>query len=218
MALLQSFDPTGVGARDLAECIALQAKEADRYDPCMARLIDNLDLVARGAFDQLKRLCRVDDEDLRDMLVELRGYDPKPGLRFDSDDAAVAVTPDIFVTAQGKGWAIELNSANLPRLLVNRSLLCRTQRGRQGRQGGEQLAQRVPCRCQLADQGDGPAPADNHESRDRIGEATGRLLPRRRVAAETADPAAGGRSDRHARIDGQPCHQQQISALLARAV
>lgn len=121
LAHLQTFDPTGVGARDLAECIALQAKEADRYDPCMARLIDNLDLVAKGAFDQLKRMCRVDDEDLRDMLVELRGYDPKPGLKFDSDEAAVAVTPDIFISAQGKGWAIELNSANLPRLLVNRS-------------------------------------------------------------------------------------------------
>lgn len=121
LAVLQSFDPTGVGARDLAECIALQAKEADRYDPCMARLIDNLDLVARGSFDQLKRLCRVDDEDLRDMLVELRSYDPKPGLRFDTDEAAVAVTPDLYVVEQGKGWAIELNSANLPRLLVNRT-------------------------------------------------------------------------------------------------
>jgi RNA polymerase sigma-54 factor len=121
LAVLQTFDPTGVGARDLSECIALQAKDADRYDPCMARLIDNLDLVAKGAFEQLKRMCRVDDEDLRDMLIELRGYDPKPGLRFDSDDAAVAVTPDIYVTQQGKGWAIELNSANLPRLLVNRS-------------------------------------------------------------------------------------------------
>jgi RNA polymerase sigma-54 factor len=121
LAVLQSFDPTGVGARDLAECIALQAKEADRYDPCMARLIDNLDLVARGSFDQLMRLCRVDEEDMRDMLAELRGYDPKPGLRFDSDEAAIAVTPDIFIVAQGTGWGIELNSANLPRLLVNRS-------------------------------------------------------------------------------------------------
>jgi RNA polymerase sigma-54 factor len=121
LGVLQSFDPTGVGARDLAECIALQAKEVDRYDPCMARLIDNLDLVAKGAFDQLKRMCRVDDEDLRDMLVELRGYDPKPGLRFEHDDAAVAVTPDLYVREQGKGWAIELNSANLPRLLVNRT-------------------------------------------------------------------------------------------------
>ena len=121
LGVLQSFDPTGVGARHLAECIALQAKEADRYDPCMARLIDNLDLVARGSFDQLKRLCRVDDEDLHDMLTELRSYDPKPGLKFDSDDAAVAVTPDLYVSAQGKGWCIELNSANLPRLLVNRT-------------------------------------------------------------------------------------------------
>jgi RNA polymerase sigma-54 factor len=120
LAEVQRFDPTGVGARDLSECLALQAKEADRYDPCMARLIDNLDLVAKGAFDQLKRMCRVDDEDLRDMLIELRGYDPKPGCRFESEDS-IAVTPDIFVTARGSGWAIELNSANLPRLLINRS-------------------------------------------------------------------------------------------------
>ena len=121
---VQRFDPTGVGARDLSECLAIQAKEADRYDPCMAKLIGNLDLVAKGAFDQLKRICRVDDEDLRDMLIELRSYDPKPGCRFESEDS-IAVTPDIFVTARGPkvggGWAIELNSANLPRLLINRS-------------------------------------------------------------------------------------------------
>jgi RNA polymerase sigma-54 factor len=126
LAELQRFDPTGVGARDLSECLALQAKEADRYDPCMVRLIDNLDLVAKGAFDQLKRMCRVDDEDLRDMLVELRSYDPKPGCRFESSNS-IAVTPDIFVTARGAkaggGWAIELNGANLPRLLINRSYL-----------------------------------------------------------------------------------------------
>lgn len=120
LAEVQRFDPTGVGARDLSECLALQAKEADRYDPCMARLIDNLDLVAKGAFDQLKRMCRVDDEDLRDMMIELRSYDPKPGCRFESEDS-IAVTPDIFVTSRGGGWAIELNSANLPRLLINRS-------------------------------------------------------------------------------------------------
>jgi RNA polymerase sigma-54 factor len=120
LALLQAFDPVGVGARSLSECIALQAKEADRYDPCMARLIDNLDLVARGAFDQLKRICRVDDDDLRDMLDELRGYDPKPGCRFDTE-SSVAISPDIYLTTSGGKWLIELNSANLPRILVNRS-------------------------------------------------------------------------------------------------
>jgi RNA polymerase sigma-54 factor len=117
---IQTFDPTGVGARNLAECIALQAKEADRYDPCMARLIDNLDLLAQGRLPQLKRMCDVDDEDLSDMIRELRGYDPKPGLRF-GGERTQAVTPDIFVAERGKGWAVEINSATLPRVLVNRS-------------------------------------------------------------------------------------------------
>jgi len=120
LTAIQTFDPTGVGARNLSECLALQAKEADRYDPCMAKLIDNLDLVAKGAFDQLKRMCRVDDEDLRDMLNELRSYDPKPGCRFETE-ASMAVTPDIFITARADGWAIELNSANVPRILINKS-------------------------------------------------------------------------------------------------
>ena len=71
-----------VGARSLSECLALQAREADRYDPCMARLIDNLEALAKGEIARLKRLCEVDDEDFADMLAELRGYDPKPGLRF----------------------------------------------------------------------------------------------------------------------------------------
>lgn len=120
LSVIQTFDPIGVGARNLSECIAIQAKEADRYDPCMAKLIDNLDLIGKGAFDRLRRICNCDEEDLRDMLMELRHYDPKPGCRFISDDS-IAITPDIFVTAKGKGWTIELNSANLPRLLVNRS-------------------------------------------------------------------------------------------------
>ena len=120
LRVIQSFDPTGVGARSLAECIALQAKEADRYDPCMARLIDHLDLVARGDLARLRRLCNVDDEDLADMIRELRGYDPKPGLRYGGEPAP-AVVPDLFVAQRGGGWAIELNGATLPRLLVNRA-------------------------------------------------------------------------------------------------
>lgn len=120
LAAIHTFDPTGVGARDLAECIALQAKEADRYDPCMARLIDNLDLVARGEIKRLQRMCGVDDEDMADMIRELRGYDPKPGLRFGGEPAQ-AVVPDVYIARTKTGWAIELNQATLPRVLVNRS-------------------------------------------------------------------------------------------------
>jgi len=127
LALVQSLDPTGVGARSLAECLALQAREADRYDPCMARLIDNLDLLARGELARLKRLCGVDDEDFADMLVELRAYDPRPGLRHAGGSAADPVVPDILVRARHDakgahaGWDIAINQATLPRLLVNRS-------------------------------------------------------------------------------------------------
>ncbi|QTH20358.1 RNA polymerase factor sigma-54 [Rhizorhabdus wittichii] len=120
LGVIQALDPTGVGARSLAECIALQAKEADRYDPAMAKLIDNLDLLARGAIPQLRRLCGVDEEDMADMIRELRDYDPKPGLRFGGEPPA-PVTPDIFVRRTADGWAIELNAATLPRLIVNRA-------------------------------------------------------------------------------------------------
>jgi RNA polymerase sigma-54 factor len=119
LGIIHSFDPTGVGARDLAECLMLQAKEADRYDPCMARLIANLDLLARGELGRLKRMCGVDDEDMADMIRELRGYDPKPGCRYGGDPVQ-AVVPDLFVTRTKAGWAIELNAATLPRVLVNR--------------------------------------------------------------------------------------------------
>ena len=68
---VQGLDPPGVGARSLAECLALQARDADRYDPAMARLIDNLDLLSKGRTADLKRICGVDDEDLADMIREL---------------------------------------------------------------------------------------------------------------------------------------------------
>jgi len=119
LAGVQTFDPAGVGARDLSECIAIQAREADRYDPAMECMIAHLDLVAKGAFPQLKRICGVDDEDLADMIRELRGYDPKPGLRF-GGGAAQAVVPDLHVRRTAEGWVVEVNSGTLPRLLVNR--------------------------------------------------------------------------------------------------
>jgi RNA polymerase sigma-54 factor len=130
LALVQSLDPTGVGARTLSECIALQAIEADRHDPAMARLIENLDLVARGEFARLKRMCGVDDEDFADMLAELRGYNPKPGLKF-AKGGGEPVTPDVLLTSvsgeidkngdlQPDGWDIQINQATLPRLIVNR--------------------------------------------------------------------------------------------------
>ena len=121
LTVIQTFDPAGVAARTLSECLALQAKEADRYDPAMARLIANLDYLAKGNLAALKRICQVDDEDIADMIRELRAYDPKPGCRFASSSERIeAVVPDIFVSKGKTGWAVELNGATLPKLLVNR--------------------------------------------------------------------------------------------------
>jgi RNA polymerase sigma-54 factor len=127
LLLVQGFEPTGVGARTLAECIALQAKERDRYDPCMAALIDNLDLVARGDLATLRRLCSVDAEDLADMLRELRTYDPKPGLRYGDGDT-LAIEPDVFVRRSARSFTVELNNATLPRIIVNRQYQARIAR------------------------------------------------------------------------------------------
>ena len=119
LELVQGLEPVGVGGRSLAECLALQARAADRYDPAMARLIDNLDLLSKGRTADLKRICGVDDEDLADMIRELRAYDPKPGCRF-SGQSTNEVLPDVFVRRLRGGFAVELNQATLPRLLVNR--------------------------------------------------------------------------------------------------
>jgi RNA polymerase sigma-54 factor len=141
LAIIQTFDPAGIAARSLAECLALQARDADRHDPAMARLIDNLDYLARGNLAALKRICGVDDEDMADMIRELRAYDPKPGCRFMASDRVDAIVPDIFVTRRGAGWAVELNSATLPRLLVNRTYYNELASGPQDRQSRAWLSE-----------------------------------------------------------------------------
>ena len=130
LRVVQSFDPVGVGARSLSECLMLQAKDADRYDPCMAALLDNLELLALGRIAQLQRICGVDDEDMTDMIRELRSYNPKPGLRF-GESRIDAVVPDVFVAETPKGWRVEINSASLPRVLVDRRYYAELTKGPQ---------------------------------------------------------------------------------------
>jgi RNA polymerase sigma-54 factor len=116
---LQGFEPTGVFARDVGECLMLQLKERDRCDPAMEAMLDNLEMLARRDMAGLKRVCGVDDEDLREMIAELRGLTPRPGATFGSEPAA-PVVPDVYVREdQLVGWRVELNSDTLPRLLVD---------------------------------------------------------------------------------------------------
>ncbi len=132
LATLQTLDPTGVFARDLTECLALQLKERDRFDPAMQVLIENLELLARRDFDPLKKLCGVDDEDLAEMIAEIRALDPRPGSAFGSL-LIQPVVPDVMIRpASTGGWNIELNSENLPKVLVNRTYYASVARNARG--------------------------------------------------------------------------------------
>jgi RNA polymerase sigma-54 factor len=129
LKLVQSFDPAGIAARDLAECLAIQLREQNRFDPAMQALVSRLDLVAKRDFSALRRLCGVDDEDLVEMLAEIRRLDPKPGRAFGSSGVEVLI-PDVFVRAAPDGsWLVELNGEALPRVLVNQSYYARVVRG-----------------------------------------------------------------------------------------
>ena len=119
--VLRNFDPPGVFARDLADCLALQLADRDRLDPAMAALVAHLDLVAARNLPRLRELCGVDADDLTDMLAELRALNPKPGLVFDVQPAEVVV-PDVLVRDDGRGgWLVDLNPDALPRVLVNQT-------------------------------------------------------------------------------------------------
>jgi RNA polymerase sigma-54 factor len=123
------FEPTGMFARDLRECLAVQLAELNRLDPAMAALLDNLDLLARRDMRRLMALCGVDAADLADMVAELRRLDPKPGAAADAMPLQ-PVVPDILMrAAQDGGWQLELNADTLPRLLVNRQLSARIMPG-----------------------------------------------------------------------------------------
>ena len=119
VSVLQKFDPPGVCARNLSECLAIQLRELNRYDPAMQALVENLDLLARRDIASLRKLCGVDDEDITDMIGEIRRLDPKPGLKFGSARTQTMV-PDVYVRpGPDGGWHVELNSDTLPRVLVN---------------------------------------------------------------------------------------------------
>ncbi len=128
-ARMMRFDPSGLFARDLRECLAAQLADRNRLDPAMQTLLDHLDLLARRDLRRLMSLCGVDSEDLADMITELRSLDPKPGWRADGVPVQIVI-PDILMHATpGGGWTLELNPETLPRVLVNQRLYAKVAPG-----------------------------------------------------------------------------------------
>jgi RNA polymerase sigma-54 factor len=129
LAILQGFDPAGVCARTLAECLAIQLRELDRFDPAMAALVEHLDLLAKRDLAALRKICGVGEEDLAEMIAEIRHLNPKPGLAFGST-LVQPIVPDVFVrSGPDGGFVIELNSDTLPKVLVNQAYYAEVSKG-----------------------------------------------------------------------------------------
>ncbi len=139
---LQHLDPPGVFARSLSECLALQLRDRGRLDPCMATLLEHLDLLGKRDFPALRKLCGVPSEDLLEMAAEIRALNPKPGFAFDAA-VAQAVTPDVIMRAHPDGdWQIELNAETLPRVLVNTQYYARVSRKLRSKTERDYLSER----------------------------------------------------------------------------
>jgi len=126
---LQSLDPPGVFARSLQECLALQLKEQNRFDPVVSAFLDNLHLLANHNLPALRKAVGVEMDELMEIVAEIKRLNPKPGLKYGSVQMQ-PVVPDVLVrSAQDGSWIVELNSDTLPRVLVNRTYLACVPKG-----------------------------------------------------------------------------------------
>ena len=140
IGVVQGFEPVGIGARDLADCVRLQLADLNRLDPAMAVLVDNLGMLAKGEIPKLCKMCGVELDDMRDMVAEIRALDPKPGARFGGEIAQTMV-PDVYVRQNELGsWGVELNADTLPKVLVNTRYASEVGKG-----GGEIKAYLTEC-------------------------------------------------------------------------
>ena len=102
------FEPTGIMARSVPECLKLQLIERNRFDPAMECLLDNLDLLAKRDLTALRKACGVDAEDMAEMIAELKALTPRPGAGFGGEPAQTVI-PDVHVRPDpAGGWKVEL--------------------------------------------------------------------------------------------------------------
>jgi RNA polymerase sigma-54 factor len=125
IARLQQLDPPGIFARDLKECLSLQLRDRNRLDPAMQALIQHLELLAKRDRGALMKICGVDEDDLAEMIAEIKALNPKPAMAFDRGHAQ-PIVPDVLMRPDGAGgWIVELNQESLPRVLVDNSYFAR---------------------------------------------------------------------------------------------
>ena len=220
-ARLRQIEPAGLFSRTVAECLGAQLAERNRLDPAMKALLDNLDLVAAGELGQLRRRCGVDDEDLREMLSELRTLDPRPGQAFDFEPiqpvaarSLPARRPRIADTGE-EGWHIELNTDALPKVLVDRNYHATLMKGARAKPDRDFVAERFQSANWLVKTLEQRATTILKVAREIVRQQDGFF--RHGVSALQAAGAARHRHrHRAAREHGEPRHLQQVHRHAAR--
>ena len=138
---VQHLEPTGVGARDIAECLELQLHAMPADTPhrgtALTLVTRHLDVLASRDFNKLKRLLAVDEDELRDIRALILTLDPKPGRAFGTGDVRYVV-PDVLVRKAGNRWTASLNRDAMPRLRINKMYADILQASREN--GGKHLA------------------------------------------------------------------------------
>lgn len=143
LSTLKTFEPSGIFAENLAECLAIQLKDQNRYDPLIALLLDNLELLGQRGFKELKKICQVDDEDLASMIKDIKSLNPKPAAEY-THDLTSYVIPDVFIKRNKLGnYSVELNTMSLPRILINRRYYSEIKNAAQGKETKRYLKEQI---------------------------------------------------------------------------
>ena len=119
---IQRFDPVGVAAKDLRDCLLIQLSQFDKTTPWLeeARLIisDHLDLLANHDFRTLMRVTRLKEDVLKEAVNLIQSLDPRPGQSIQTGEPEYVI-PDVLVRKHNGHWTVELNSDSIPRLQIN---------------------------------------------------------------------------------------------------
>lgn len=146
LATLKTFDPTGIFARDLSECLALQLKDSGDWDDAYEKLLAHLDLLAGHDLKKLCTVCDIDMQDLKERVAHIRTLNPKPASAFDHLIVQTAL-PDVLMTpipkSQGGGWRVELNHDTLPKVLINNSYVAEVESAGGGRETKSYVSQQL---------------------------------------------------------------------------
>ena len=134
LRLIQGFEPSGVGARTLAECLRLQLRDKNALTPDMDLFLENIHMLGTHDLPALRRACRFSEDALREHIKAIRTLNPKPGLAYGRDDVQVLI-PDVYVTESGEGgWKVELNQETLPRVIANERYFARLSSVKEGQE------------------------------------------------------------------------------------